>query len=430
VVTVVVLALAAGCRERAAAFLGFDAGTVPVQRPSEEPHEIHFTFTGPDAVTFNWRGTDGTVRFWTKGAPPRTVEARPPQPLPTSTGGPWQEVVLDGLPPGALVQYELGNPRRPVTHAFRAPVAPGATDFSFVAVGDMGASSDGTAVAVVHRLIGLRDPAFVLGLGDLSYGDMKSQTSVGRHFDDVMVWSRRVAYMPVWGNHEWETGRDDLRNYTGRFALPHAAASPGAPAGGCCGEDWYWFDHGAVRVITYPEPYAAETWPAWAKAAEPLFAEAEGNDALKFVITAGHRPAYSSGVRGGVPALRGLLDGFGKRFPKYVLNLSGHEHVYERTKPQAHVVHVTAGTGGAALQRAPTPCRWNDCKPPPFTAMRAIHHGFVKVAVQPAALVLEAVCGPASRELDDVRCAEGEVFDQTTIPAAGGRGFSGKKAVK
>jgi hypothetical protein len=221
----------------------------------------------------------------------------------------------------------------------------------------------------------------------------------------------------VWGNHEWETGKDDLRNYKGRFALPHPAASPGAPAGGCCGEDWYWFDHGSVRIIVYPEPYTAETWPAWAKAAEPLFAEAEREPALRFVITAGHRPAYSSGVRGGDPTLRALLDGFGKRFTKYALNLSGHEHVYERTKPQAHVVHVTAGTGGAGLQRAPTACRWVDCKPPPFTAVRAIHHGFVKLEVQPAGLAVEAICGPASREHDDVRCGEGEIFDRVVIPA-------------
>jgi hypothetical protein len=404
--------------------------SAPPPRAIEEPHEIHFTFTGPNAVTFNWRGADPSVRFWSKGSPPRTVEAQPPKPLPVSSPGPWQEVTLDGLPAGAEVQYELGNPTRPVPRAFRAPAERGATGFSFVAVGDVGAVSDAPAAAVVHRLIALGDPTFVLGLGDLTYGDLRSQASVGRHFDDAMVWSRRAAYMPVWGNHEWETGRDDLRNYKGRFALPNAAASPGAPADGCCGEDWYWFDQGALRVITYPEPYTAETWPAWAKAAEPVFEAAERDDALKFVITAGHRPAYSSGVRGGVPALRALLDGFGKKFSKYVLNLSGHEHVYERTKPQAHVVHVTAGTGGSGLQRAPTACLWTDCKPPAFTATRAIHHAFVRIAVKPTALVLEAVCGPASRENEDVRCGESEILDHAMIPAGGGRGFSAKKTVK
>ena len=107
----------------------------------------------------------------------------------------------------------------------------------------------------------------MLALGDLTYADIRTLADVDRHFDDVMSWSRRAAYMPVWGNHEWgDKGGDDLRNYKGRFALPNPAASPGAPAAGCCGEDWYWFDQGAVRFIVYPEPYNDDTWPDWARA--------------------------------------------------------------------------------------------------------------------------------------------------------------------
>ena len=53
-------------------------------------------------------------------------------------------------------------------------------------------------------MIARADPTLVLGLGDLTYADERSQADVDRHFDDVMVWSRRAAYMPVWGNHEWD----------------------------------------------------------------------------------------------------------------------------------------------------------------------------------------------------------------------------------
>jgi hypothetical protein len=410
-----------GCRDRAAALLVRpDAGiTPPPPPPAEEPHEVHFTFTGPGAVTFDWRGDGATLRLWKKDAPPRTLEAHAPSPLPPSASGPWQEATADGLTPGAEYQYEVGNPVRPVPLTFRAPPAPGATEFTFAAVGDIGDSTASPAATVVHRLISLADPAFVLVLGDLTYADSHTQAAVDRHFDDVMVWSRRAAYMPVWGNHEWEDPKDDLRNYKGRFALPHAAASPGAPAAGCCGEDWYWFDYGAVRVIVYPEPYRADTWTDWAAKAEPLFVAAERDPALKFVVTAGHRPAYSSGHHGSELGLRAILDGFGKRYRKYVLNLTGHSHVYERTKPQAHVVHVTAGIGGGALEHAATACLWQSCKPPAFTAFRAIHHGFLKVRVEPAALTIEAICGPTLPGQDDIRCAEGEILDQTTIPAGG-----------
>jgi hypothetical protein len=393
--------------------------TAPPPAPAEEPHEVHFTFSGPGAVTFDWRGDDATLRFWTKNVPPRTVQAHRPAPLPFSSAGPFQEAVADGLLPGTEYLYQVGNPVRPVPLAFRSQPAPGATGFTFAAIGDIGASTDSPAAKVVHRLIGLADPAFVLMLGDLTYADVRSQASVDRHFDDVMVWSRRAAYMPAWGNHEWENGRDDLRNYKGRFALPNAAASPGAPGDGCCGEDWYWFDHGAVRVIVYPEPYGRDTWPDWARKAEPLFAAAEADPALRFVVTAGHRAAYSSGKHAGEPELRAILDGFGKRFRKYVLNLNGHSHVYERTRPQAHVVHITLGIGGSALEHAATSCLWSNCTPPPWVAARAIHHGILRLVVRPNAITAVAVCGPASPGEDDLRCGEGEIIDQIVIPAGG-----------
>jgi hypothetical protein len=287
----------------------------------------------------------------------------------------------------------------------------------------MGDAVGQPAAASVDRDISIADPAFVLALGDLSYADLGgNQAAVDRHFNDVMTWSRRAAYMPAWGNHEWgDPPRDDLRNYKGRFALPHAAASPGAPAAGCCGEDWYWFDFGEVRFIIYPEPYTRETWTDWAARAEPLFKEAEADPRLKFIVTGGHRPAYSSGHHGGDPQLRAILDGFGKRYKKYVLNLNGHSHVYERTKPQAHVVHITTGTGGGALEHGPTACLWDVCQAPAFTAFRAIHFGYLRVSVHPDELMVEAVCGPSSPGNEDLHCGEGEIIDQTIIPAGGAK---------
>ncbi len=413
-------ALAAGCHARGAGLLSFDAGFGPAP-PGQvvEPREVHFTYTGPRAVTFDWRGSGTTVRYWTRDEPPRTALAHAATPTPTSAPGPFQEAVLDGLRPGAEYFYAVGNAVRPIPVSFRAPVA-ARGQFMFAAVGDMGAPGGQPDATVVNEDIRIADPWFVLMLGDLSYADLKTQLAVDRHFDDVMAWSRRAAYMPIWGNHEWEDPpRDDLRNYKGRFALPHAAASPGAPAAGCCGKDWYWFDFGGVRFVLYPEPYSAATWPDWAARVEPLFAAAQADPAIDFIVTAGHRPAYSSGHHGGEPQLRAILDGFGKRFGKYVLNLNGHSHVYERTKPQAHVVHITAGMGGGQLEHAATACLWDDCTPPPFTAYRAIHHGFLKVTASPEELHVEAVCGPAEPGNDDVRCVDGEILDEVVIPRGG-----------
>jgi len=52
-----------------------------------------------------------------------------------------------------------------------------------------------------------------------------------------LTWSRKATYIPAWGNHEWGDP-DDLRNYKGRFAIPHGRASPGARSKGCRGEAW------------------------------------------------------------------------------------------------------------------------------------------------------------------------------------------------
>ena len=222
-------------------------------------------------MTFVWRGGDPTIRVWSKSVAPRVIKARPPNPTPTSSPGPWQEAVVDGLQPGMDYFYEVGRPPRPQTLTFRAPPAPGTSGFSFIAVGDIGASTSWPAASILHRLISLREPAFVLALGDLTYADIRTQTDVDRHFDDVDgLVAARGLHAACGANHEWGgKGGDDLRNYKGRFALPNAAASPGAPAAGCCGEDWYWFDHGSVRFIVYPEPYSKETWPDWARAAAP-----------------------------------------------------------------------------------------------------------------------------------------------------------------
>ena len=103
-----------------------------------------------------------------------------------------------------------------------------------------------------------------------------------------------------------------------------------------------------------------------------------------------------------------------------MLNIAGHSHAYERTTPQAHVVHITAGIGGGPLEHAPTDCQWTECKQPPFIAYRAIHHGYVRLSVHPSAISIEAVCGAATPGDDTVRCAAGQTIDQATINAVSG----------
>ncbi|MGH9366746.1 MAG: metallophosphoesterase [Thermoanaerobaculia bacterium] len=387
--------------------------------------EVHWTVTGRTSVTFDWRATNGGNRidYGLTTAYGQTATGYTPSPLPFSSPLPFWEARLIGLQPDTLYHYSIaGGP----DHTFRTPPAPGA-EFTIAVEGDIGATRVSVAPRVQWVVSTVR-PAFVLAVGDLTYGNHAGQTAVDQHFNDVMAWSLNAAYMPVWGNHEWDEPGDDLRNYKGRFDFPNPQTSPGCDAlpypNSCGGEDWYWFDYGNTRFIAYPEPYpgARSDWNARATA---LMDAAQADPDITFIVTFGHRPAYSSGHYSGAGTLRDYLDALGASHGKFVLNLSGHSHNYERTHPQSGVVHVTVGTGGAGLHpdsNGTNPCDpdvWaSGCPPPDFTAFRAMRHGALRLRFTASAIEGSFLCGPAATgsDVNDVICNPGDVIDPFTIP--------------
>jgi chitodextrinase len=385
--------------------------------------EVHWTITGPTSVTFDWRGTEDIIYYWIDGPrppAPDSVTAAAPQPLPFSSSGPFWEAEITGLQENTRYRYSIGDSPE---HTFRTPPLPGNSAFSVYTEGDIGSTNTYSRVGGVQDLIANGAPAFVLAIGDLTYGNDKGMDDVDQHFNDVMGWSRDAAYMPAWGNHEWDQSTDDLRNYKGRFDLPNSQTSPGSPSVSCCGEDWYWFDYGNVRFIAYPEPWSG-AWTDWKNKAAGLMGQAEADPGIDLIVTFGHRPAYSSGHHPGSSTLKGILDTFGDTYSKYVLNLNGHSHDYERTYPQHGVIHVTVGTGGANLETDGT-CLWLACAQPSWSAFRAMHHGalqlrFTKDAAGNAAIQGAFFCGPAQSGKNDINCTIGDIIDNFSVGAGGG----------
>lgn len=78
-----------------------------------------------------------------------------------------------------------------------------------------------------------------------------------------------------------------------------------------------------------------------------------------------HRPLYSSGLHGGSPALRSLLEPLLRRHG-VALVLAGHDHHYERLEVQG-LLHVVTGGGGAGLYRTRPPLPWS-------RALAVAHH--------------------------------------------------------
>ena len=366
--------------------------------------EVHYTFTGPTSVAFDWRGTATDLRYGSTASYGTSVTAHTPSPLPFSSSGPFQEVELTGLAPGATYHYSIGGA---ADHTFTtAPTG----SFRFDVIADVGSSLQTSKVLTTQNQIAADSPAFVLISGDLTYAHPNGQAVVDQHFNDVMAWSQQAAYMPAWGNHEWEApSEDDLRNYKGRFVLPHPLTAVNAPAAACCGDDSGWFDAGGVRFISYPEPYSSSTWSNWQSQIDSVFASAQASPSIRFIVTYGHRPAYSTGFHPGEPDLAGILNTFGDRYPKYVLNFNGHSHDYERYQPIHGVTHITAAGGGYQLE---APWVGTDSR----TAFRAMHLEHVRVDVSSTGIRVQAVCGPPT-SLDDVQCVQGSVIDEYTIGA-------------
>ena len=383
--------------------------------PARAADEIHWTFTGPTSVAIDWRGAGSGVRYGITIAYGSIANGETPSPLPFSSPGPFWEAALTGLEPATTYHYSVdGGP----DHVFRTPPAPGES-FTVYVEGDIGDSSSYSRMGAVQKLIADGGAAFVLVVGDLTYGNAHGQPCVDNHFNNVMKWSQDAGYMPAWGNHEWDGSTDDLRNYKGRFALPNPQGSPGSPSAGCCGEDWSWFDAGNTRFISYPEPYPG-AWPDWNTRAKALMDAAEANPSIQFIVTFGHRPAYSTGHHAGNSTLRSYLDALGASHSKYVLNLNGHSHDYERTFPQYGVTHVTVGIGGSTLEESSPPCLYGTCPAPPWSAYRCFHHGALRLRFTPSAIQGEALCGPpgdSGSNLNDVQCSPGDVMDAFLIGA-------------
>ncbi len=390
--------------------------------PAFAADEIHWTLMGQTAVTFDWRGpsTENMIRYGTApGVYTQTVTAVTPSPVPDSSPGPFWEARLTGLQEDTLYYYQIGSEPE---STFRTPPPRGSSGYWIAQEADIGSNAKYAGVGPTQALIaadhpdlpGDDRPRFVLASGDLTYADQHGASAVDNHFNDVMVWSRWAAYMPAWGNHEDGSSTDDRQNYEGRFDLPNSQDVPNPPPAGGPGEEWSWFDYGNVRFIAYPEPFSG-AWTDWATKADAIMADAQGDAAITFIVTWGHRPPYSSGSdHGGDSTLAGHLRNLHNKYSKYVLNLGAHSHHYERSDPAQTdgIVHIVGGGGGATQGGISS-------TQPSWSVYRINHLQHLRLYITANKLEAFVVCGPGGAGATGT-CTQGAVIDTWSILAPGG----------
>lgn len=168
---------------------------------------------------------------------------------------------------------------------------------------------------------------FVIAAGDNIYPD-----GGGRHFEKhferpfAPLIKDRVNFYAVLGNHDVEDGRQDQCRYS-KFNM-----------GGSC---YYTIKQGdglaEFFMMDSTDLDAAQM--GWIE-------QSLKTSTAKWKIAVLHHPLYSSGTKHGSNAnLRKMLEPL---FTKYGVRaaFSGHDHIYERVKPQQGIQYFVTGAGG------------------------------------------------------------------------------------
>ncbi|MCX6545833.1 MAG: metallophosphoesterase [Acidobacteria bacterium] len=210
-----------------------------------------------------------------------------------------------------------------------------ANSVRFAAIGDFGTGGR-PQIEVAQQMVKSRAVfpfEFVITLGDNIYtGSQPSDFELAFAVPYKALLDAGVPFYAVLGNH-------DATNQ--RFYKPFNMN----------GANYYAYKKGNVRFFALDSNYMDQKQTAWI---ETQLRDA-GNGDWKIVYL--HHPLYSSGrFHGSAMDLRKVLEPL---FVKYGVDvvLAGHDHVYERVRPQRGIYYFTEGASGQlrAGNLAPSP---------------------------------------------------------------------------
>jgi phosphodiesterase/alkaline phosphatase D-like protein len=279
---------------------------------------------------------------------------------------------VPGLEPDTIYCYEVKDGAGATLVGrvgFRTAPEEGLT--RFVVIGDSGdATEDQGALAEQMATV---DFDLLLHVGDLAYPSAGYAELDEKFFGYYGEFLRHHPVFPVAGNHEYRA--DGAAPFRGAFDLPN-------------NERWYSFDWGDVHFVAIDTEIEADQQTAWV-ARDLRYSRA------KWKVAFMHRPAYSSGWHGSDSEVR---DRFAPIFESTGVKVvfQGHDHHYERTKPQRGVHYFVTGGGGAGTYPV---------QPTEISAMAQEVIELLYVTADEHELVVHAIDG------------DGEEFDQLVVPA-------------
>jgi hypothetical protein len=304
--------------------------------------------------------------------PPRLIEVLPPLPKQLEYDFVGRtlilrdvdaDVVVDFLPNALPEQAPASIPAAAAT-----PLPAGASSplpipsirggTIFAVIGDSG-SGDQSQQAVAQAMLTYFNTArhfpFVLMLGDNLYSDDYT-AEFSKPYKPLL--DLGVKFYAALGNHD-----RDLEIHFKPFNMGD--------------RDRYSFDQGNARFVVLNSNHPTD--PEQIKWLDGVFADA----GLKWRICFFHHPLYSSGQHAAESrdVIRPALE---QPLVRNLVNVvfSGHEHLYERTRPQHNIQYFVSGGGGRYLY---------DFKPSEFDEIGISEHHFMVAEIAGDRLFFEAI---------------------------------------
>ena len=285
----------------------------------------------------------------------------------------WSSVTT--LAPNSIYCYELADDTQALTNrtGFRtAPAADSTEPVRFLAFGDSGGGGS-DQYALLEQMYTV-PYELMIHTGDLAYDNGTISQVEDTVFAVYAVLFRNIPFFPASGNHDYRTMQG--APFREVFNLPG-------------NEKWYSYDWGRVHFVALDTEADYATQMAWLD--QDLAATA-----LPWKIIYMHKPPYSSGMHGSDVTLRNKLSPILEKYGVQLV-LAGHDHNYERIKPQNGVAYVVTGGGGIGTRSVGSSS---------FTALAedVIHFVYVEVGVDELTL----------HSID----ATGREFDSMVVPRA------------
>jgi len=236
-------------------------------------------------------------------------------------------LLLAGLAGGAGAQgltpnsARVGAPAATPAVALRLPNREGSVRFMVVGDTGTGTQRQHELAAVMARYRQAFPFEFALLVGDNMYGSEKAN-DFKRKFEDVYrpLLDGGVKFYASLGNHD-----ESNQRFYNLFNMN--------------GEEYYHLKRGNVSFYALNSNYMDRKQLKW-------FEEKLSKDDSRWKVAFFHHPPYSSGGKhGSSTELREVIEPL---FLKYGVNVAftGHEHFYERVKPQKGVHYFISGAGG------------------------------------------------------------------------------------